>query len=54
MKRIFFAMRAVQLEDLDEEIMDEFMAAIDAVSNVLNRMAKRRHGREQRILKLKA
>lgn len=46
MKRIFFAMREVQLEDLDEETMDEFMAAMDGVSNVLYRIEKRRKSRE--------
>ncbi len=37
MKRIFFAMREVRLEDLDEEIMEEFMAAMDHVSKILFR-----------------
>ena len=53
MKRIFFAMREVQLEDLDEETMDEFMAAMDGVSNVLYRIEKRRKGREVKIEKLR-
>jgi len=53
MKRIFFAMREVQLEDLDEETMEEFMAAMDGVSNVLYRIEKRRKGREVKIEKLR-
>jgi len=53
MKRIFFAMREVQLEDLDEEMMDEFMSAMDGVSNVLYRFEKRRKGREVKIEKLR-
>ncbi|MBA3765774.1 MAG: hypothetical protein H0W99_02065 [Acidobacteria bacterium] len=52
MKRIFYAMREVQLEDLDEEMMNEFMAAMDGVSNVLYQIEKRRKGREAKIEKL--
>ena len=51
MKRIFYAMREVRLEDLDEETMDEFMAAMDGVSNVLYRIEKRRKSREVKIEK---
>jgi hypothetical protein len=47
MKRIFYAMREVRLEDLDEEMMEEFMAAMDHVSNVLFRIEKRRRDRER-------
>jgi hypothetical protein len=47
MKRIFFAMREVRLEDLNEEMMEEFMAAMDHVSNVLFRIEKRRRDRER-------
>ena len=53
MKRIFYAMREVQMEDLDEETMEEFMAAIDGVFNVLYRIEKRRKSREQRVEKLR-
>jgi hypothetical protein len=53
MKRIFYTMREVQLEDLDEETMDEFMAAVDGVSNVLYRIEKRRKGREAKQEKLR-
>jgi hypothetical protein len=35
MKRLFYAMREVEPEDLDEAVMGEFLAAIDQVSNVL-------------------
>jgi hypothetical protein len=41
MKRIFFAMREVGPEDLDEEMMNEFLQAMDHVSNILNRIEKR-------------
>jgi hypothetical protein len=46
MKRIFFAMREIQPEDLDDETMDEFMSAMDQLSNVLYRIEKRRQKRE--------
>jgi hypothetical protein len=42
MKRIFFAMREIEAEDLDEEIMGDFLQAVDQVSNVLYRIEKRR------------
>lgn len=47
MKRIFYAMREIELDDLDEVTMNEFMAAMDHVSNVLFRIEKRRRRREQ-------
>jgi hypothetical protein len=53
MKRIFYAMREFQLEDLDEETMEEFMTAMDGVSNVLHRIEKRRRGREAKVEKFK-
>jgi hypothetical protein len=53
MKRIFFAMREVQLEDLDEEMMEEFMTAMDGVSNVLYRIEKRRRAREGKVEKFR-
>jgi hypothetical protein len=53
MKRIFYAMREIRLEDLDEETMEEFMAAMDGVSNVLYRIEKRRKSREVKIEKLR-
>jgi hypothetical protein len=47
MKRIFYAMREIELDDLDEATMNEFMAAMDHVSNVLFRIEKRRRKRKQ-------
>lgn len=47
MKRLFFAMREIQPEDLDEQILSDFMAAMDEVSNVLYRIEVRRRKREQ-------
>jgi hypothetical protein len=45
MKRLFFAMREIEPEDLDEETMDDFLQAMDQVSNVLHRIEKRRQAR---------
>lgn len=45
MKRIFFAMREIELEDLDEETMGEFVGAVDHVSNVLNKIERKRRER---------
>ena len=52
MKRIFYAMREVRLEDLDEETMEEFMTAMDHVSKVLFRIEKRRRERERSLNRL--
>jgi hypothetical protein len=51
MKRIFYAIREVQLEDLDERTMEEFMAAMDGVSKVLFRIEKRRQARSKTTTK---
>ncbi len=50
MKRFFFAMREVELQDLDDEIMNEFLAAMDGVSNILFRLERRRRERQQILL----
>ena len=47
MKRIFYAMREVDQEDLDDEIMGQFLATMDEVSNVLYRIEKRRRERQK-------
>jgi hypothetical protein len=47
MTRIFFAMREVEQEDLDDEIMEQFLAAMDGVSIVLYRLKKRRRDRQK-------
>jgi len=53
MKRLFFAMREIEPEDLDEETMDDFLQAMDGVSNVLYRIEKRRNARSPKSQKLK-
>jgi hypothetical protein len=45
MKRLFFAMREVEPEDLDEAVMGEFLSAIDQVSNVLFKIERSRRER---------
>lgn len=47
MKRVFFAMRDTEPEDLDDELMDDFLAAMDGVANVLHRIEKRRNERQK-------
>lgn len=51
MKRIFFAMREVEPEDLDDQIMEEFLSAMDGVSNVLHRIEKRRRERNKQSVR---
>lgn len=46
MKRIFFAMREIKPEDLDDETLDEFAVAVDQFSTVIYRIEKRRRERE--------
>jgi len=45
MKRLFYAMKENNPEDLDEETMDDFLAAMDGASNVIVRIERRRQGR---------
>lgn len=53
MKHLFFAMRVIEPEDLDEEAMDDFLPAMDGISNVLHRIEKRRSARHRQARKLK-
>jgi hypothetical protein len=48
MKRLFFSMREVEPEDLDDETMEDFLKAMDQVSNVLQRIEKKRRVRERK------
>jgi hypothetical protein len=49
MKRLFFAMKEIEPEDLDEETMDDFLAAMDGVSNVIVRIERRRQERHREM-----
>ena len=52
MKRLFYAMREIRPEDLDEDVMEEFLSAMDQVSNVLYKIEKRRQQRTKQVGKL--
>lgn len=52
MKRLFYAMKEIEPEDLDEETMDDFLAAMDGVSNVLVRIERRKQERVRQGEKL--
>jgi hypothetical protein len=45
MKRLFYAMREVEPEDLDEAVMGEFLAAVDQISNILFKIERNRRDR---------
>jgi hypothetical protein len=53
MKRTFYAMREVRPENLDGETLDEFMAAMDGVSNVLYRIERRCKSRDAKAEKFR-
>ena len=47
MKRLFYALRWVEPEDLEEDLLSDFIGAMEEVWNVLYRIEKRRHQRFQ-------
>jgi hypothetical protein len=47
MKRFFYAMREIQPEDVDDESLDEFMAAADQISNAIYKIELKRRQREK-------
>jgi hypothetical protein len=47
MKRFFYAMREIEPEDVDDESLDEFMAAADQLSNAIYRIELKRRQREK-------
>lgn len=52
MKRIFFAMREVEPEDLNDEVLADLMGAVDELSNVLVRIERFRAKRQRNAGKL--
>ena len=52
MKRLFYAMREIQPEDVDDESLDEFMRAADQLSNAIYAIELKRQKREQKVRKL--
>lgn len=49
MKGLFYAMKEIEPEDLDEETMDAFLAAMDGVSKVIVRIDRRRQERHREL-----
>ena len=52
MKRLFYAMREIRPEDVDDESLDRFMAAADELSNAIYTIELRSRRRQQKTLKL--
>jgi hypothetical protein len=52
MKRLFYAMRDIQPEDVDDESLDEFMKAADGLSNAIYVIELKRQKRERQVKKL--
>lgn len=52
MKRLFYAMREIEPEDVDDESLDQFMAAADQLSNAIRAIEIRRRRREKTVQKL--
>lgn len=48
MKRLFYAMREIEPEDLDDETLERFMKAADEMSNVLYSIETKRRSREKK------
>lgn len=53
MKRLFYAMREIEPEDVDNESLDKFMAAADQLSNAIYSIELKKKQRERKALKLK-
>jgi hypothetical protein len=53
MKRLLFALREIQPEDLDDQILEDFAATMDEVSNVIYKIELRRRKREEQSQKMK-
>ena len=47
MKRLFYAMREIEPEDVEDESLDQFMAAADQLSNAIYRIESKRRQREK-------
>lgn len=52
MKRLFYAMREVEPEDVDEDSLERFMAVADEMSNILYSIELKRRQREKKTQKL--
>lgn len=52
MKRLFYAMREIRPEDIDDESLDQFMTAADQLSNAIHAIELRRRRQQQKASKL--
>lgn len=50
-ERLFFAMREVEPDDIDEEILEQFLSMMSGVFNALIRIDKRRRERHKLLAK---
>ena len=53
MKRLFYAMREIEPEDVDDDSLEEFMAAADQLSNAIYAIELKKQRREKKVLKLR-
>jgi len=53
MKRLFYAMREIEPEDVDDQSLEEFMAAADQLSNAIYAIELKKRQREKKMLKLR-
>lgn len=53
MKRLFYAMREIEPEDVDDESLDQFMSAAYHLSNAIRAIEIRRRRREKTAQKLR-
>ena len=53
MKRLFYAMREIEPEDMDDQSLEKFMAAADQLSNAIYAIELKKRQREKKVLKLR-
>ena len=53
MKRLFYAMREIEPEDVDDQSLEEFMAAADQLSNAIYAIELKKRQREKKMQKLR-
>lgn len=52
MKRLFYAMREIEPEDVDDQSLEEFMAAADQLSNAISVIEMKKKQREKKVRKI--
>ena len=52
MKRLFYAMRETRHEDIDDECLDQFLAATDQLSNAIHAIEIRSCSQQKKTYKL--